>query len=174
MGERPGGVRAGFRVSRPSPEEVEDFLRETAELEANYYVEEGDMDYLALAVQLARHQQQLAQMGKEGDVEQHTPGPWKVDSGSEGGTVIRDATGFEICEPWHFLISAGQANARLIAAAPELLEACLGACNPTGHTDQCMENRSIGVPHCSKVCQRLRAAIAKATGGAPTDPFTDD
>jgi hypothetical protein len=55
-------------------------------------------------------------------------------------------------------------DAELFAAAEELLAACKGALNPTGHTDQCMENRSIGVMNCSRVCARIRAAIAKATG----------
>lgn len=53
----------------------------------------------------------------------HTPGPWEVQSNME---IIVDATGLKVCdiEPDYRTIEQSDANARLIAAAPDLLEAC--------------------------------------------------
>ena len=60
----------------------------------------------------------------------HTPGPWKFDSRAHVEAILSDST--DVC----FLPHSGsttardkdlqeiRANARLIAAAPELLEAC--------------------------------------------------
>ena len=48
---------------------------------------------------------------------QHTPGPWKDD----GMEFIMDANGFAICQARDF--DSWEANARLIAAAPEMLAA---------------------------------------------------
>ena len=52
----------------------------------------------------------------------HTPGPWSVS----GWSILEDTNGTLICEvlPWNEEGSAeDHANAHLIAAAPELLEA---------------------------------------------------
>lgn len=84
-----------------------------------------------------------------------TPGPWNVTSDTERtGHVIQNADGFEV---GLFVASGptaggfprhnGYADARLIAAAPELLEAARFAVCP-----ECSHNR----------CRGLRAAIAKA------------
>ena len=96
----------------------------------------------------------------------HTPGPWKVykeltsrsgewliamDAGDKGrGIAIaetRVATGDEL------------ANARLIAAAPELLEALQRL------SAQCERLRLPGQPE-TDAEKTARAVIAKATGGA--------
>lgn len=100
----------------------------------------------------------------------HTKGPWKWKSDpSMGGfhvymdTAIRKRSGYdshhhlemdfsiypEDGEQWE----EAKANARLIAAAPELLENLIG----------CMEALASHVPDCVEV-QCARAAIAKATG----------
>ena len=73
-----------------------------------------------------------------GQTTEHTPGPWElrrrfdVYEGS-GGMYIGSTRGNS---PLPELIAArDEANARLIAAAPELLEACLafvGAVDPDG------------------------------------------
>ena len=59
----------------------------------------------------------------------HTPGPWKVALGNPM-TVIRDVEygGGYIgsTSAWWYDPEAAEANARLIAAAPELLEALEG------------------------------------------------
>lgn len=49
---------------------------------------------------------------------QHTPGPWHVSNGVQ----IRSAK-HQICKVWMMRNGEGNANARLIAAAPELLQA---------------------------------------------------
>ena len=89
----------------------------------------------------------------------HTPGPWKVITDA----TAREVEVFEIADISHFRIicdgrgdgfsSAGDAyaDARLIAAAPELLEA-LKAC------------WDLGID--SSVVPMVRAAIAKAAGSA--------
>lgn len=52
-----------------------------------------------------------------------TPGPWRV--GTSGDThVIESKTGNWVCDCETHSVKDAQANARLIAAAPELLEAC--------------------------------------------------
>lgn len=92
----------------------------------------------------------------------HTPGPWKWSGeythpcGKPAWTLLgrHGLYGILTCDQG----SAPQdlndeANARLIAAAPELLENLIG----------CMEALSSHVPDCIEV-QCARAAIAKATG----------
>lgn len=94
---------------------------------------------------------------------QHTPGPWQTDEAAHDApyqNIRVTANGRSVCTVWiddapvpDF--NAGQeANARLIAAAPELLAACKLAFDQT-----C----SVGRP---KDWEQLRAAIVKATGGA--------
>jgi hypothetical protein len=65
----------------------------------------------------------------------HTPGPWEIEriytviDEIMGSLTILAADGFPVCKTNHSLISRNRttpeilANARLIAAAPELLEA---------------------------------------------------
>ena len=55
--------------------------------------------------------------------EQHTPGPW-ITVGAVGGVDVETLGGLTICLPLN-ADGAFEANARLIAAAPELLEALL-------------------------------------------------
>ena len=86
----------------------------------------------------------------------HTPGPWVAEdrtSKGAGFSIIATEVHFSCCGVAHYV---GQADARLIAAAPELLEACkrligsLGVmiCDPDNDGDILFS----------------RAAIAKATG----------
>ena len=83
---------------------------------------------------------------------QHTPGPWVVYRGvqHQGEFIIhKDATDIAVTR---FANGDCNANARLIAAAPELLaalEACLAVPN---------KNRP------DYIWDNARAAIAKATG----------
>jgi len=81
---------------------------------------------------------------------QHTPGPWSY---SEGTRTIRGPQNHWLAsmDSWDGAIDHA-ANARLIAAAPDLLAAlqdCVAVPN---------KNRP------DEVWQRARAAIAKATG----------
>ena len=75
--------------------------------------------------------------------EKHTPGPWGVIAQSEMPESLR-----------LLHVDGSEANARLIAAAPELLEACRNAKEVFDQWD--------GKP--GKIEQRLDAAIAKAEG----------
>ena len=89
---------------------------------------------------------------------QHTPGPWTTQINHCNHAVV-SPDGFDIA-----LVSASgfdsESNARLIAAAPELLAAL-----------ECILKRyeSAGVqcyPEARREVIAARAAIAKATGGA--------
>ncbi len=86
-----------------------------------------------------------------------TPGPWHWENGyrglvAENGDCILDYSDHEGMWIPTYLDQA-EANAYLIAAAPELLENLIG----------CMEALSSHVPDCVEV-QCARAVIAKATG----------
>ena len=94
--------------------------------------------------------------------QKHTPGPWRVGDGSfvignhpapgiTGSDDVHHYGGHLICE------SVSQANARLIAAAPELLEAAKQALQV--FVDQ-------GWDDDLSAAKSLKAAIAKAEGGA--------
>ena len=101
--------------------------------------------------------------------QKHTPGPWiygpevgpdctRIDA--ENGLVIaavrsREITSWEQSRPIYSWSEEGAANARLIAAAPDLLEACRVAFDQT-----CSSGRP-------KDWEQLRAAIAKATRSQP-------
>ena len=88
---------------------------------------------------------------------EYTPGPWRIGTpppngeqtiGTLNGLMVAVATtGAEMEET--------KANARLIAAAPELLEALQSV------LDNCLDSEGLCAAHA-----KARAAIAKATGGA--------
>lgn len=77
----------------------------------------------------------LERVNREG-MSKHTPGPWKVTGSASGGISVdakdpADNRGFELCEVWGvdcdrdaLKDGRAKANANLIAAAPDLLEAC--------------------------------------------------
>lgn len=98
----------------------------------------------------------------------HTPGPWSIHETKGNGGNIPDR--LEIVGPeegrrrsliasiYGFKMLEGQANARLIAAAPELYEA--------------LENLIDFLFHGKKNCQailRAKAALAKARGDEGED-----
>ena len=86
----------------------------------------------------------------------HTPGPWKIDYGYN-----RSINFIGPCVPDQYAGSSWlrvtEANARLIAAAPELLDALKGMLEVFGD--------EFGMGN-SSVCDDARAAIAKVEGGA--------
>ena len=57
----------------------------------------------------------------------HTPGPWEVAYLDHNGQRVVRAEHIEVCTCWHHSVGSiekeMEVNARLIAAAPELLEA---------------------------------------------------
>lgn len=102
---------------------------------------------------------------------QHTPGPWAYSTSQEGWSYtvnIFQADNAAPTDGWSdvaYIIKtcAGEqqaiqeANARLIAAAPELLEALREACKQARHPDYDWP---------LDLQREVDAAIAKATGGA--------
>lgn len=108
----------------------------------------------------------------------HTPGPWTVVDGhypsfievkgpSFTVSIVVSATDLDFND---FMVR--HADARLIAAAPELLEALVAALPRLGHRASCIsvrpasewaENGSISAENCSCELRLVRAAIAKAT-----------
>ena len=94
---------------------------------------------------------------------QHTPGPWAMPDSGQGRISKVGANG-----GWDGLIATadcgdyarskveGLANARLIAAAPELLEALKDMLD--NHEDAC-------TGYGEGAADKARAALAKATGG---------
>jgi hypothetical protein len=89
---------------------------------------------------------------------QHTPGPWYIDCQNESAAIgyraIVDKDGYTVCSP----SPMGQANARLIAAAPDLLAALdkiLGEIGVRGKISR--DDWRV---------EAARSAIAKATGAA--------
>ena len=91
---------------------------------------------------------------------QHTPGPWTVNDGEIVGG------GFVLGMVYGAISDVGSdhechANARLIAAAPDLLAALKAMMDVQDSTDDCWCDD--GVRPC-EACQ-CRAAIAKVEGG---------
>lgn len=101
----------------------------------------------------------------------HTPGPWfakRLGNPYDQHTVYVEKTGRTIvtsCE--------GEANARLIAAGPELLEACQHMLNffksqyPEAFEAGGMSAATDGGPVFELDLDGAKSAIAKATGGKP-------
>ena len=98
-----------------------------------------------------------------GDV--HTPGPWIIDLASD---EIHDTKGNPIATTWCHAGCGWQtkaANARLIAAAPDLLEALRGAIGALEFSQDF--HRDLGNEEQAFAADKLDAAlkaIAKATG----------
>ena len=93
--------------------------------------------------------------------QQHTPGPWDVATkAGDGGLVVRSSKSMhELCQihSSYKYKDAHKANARLIAAAPEILEAL----------EDCERNMIISTQADMARLDRIRAAIAKAKGEQP-------
>lgn len=94
----------------------------------------------------------------------HTLGPWEVDL--HHGIAIRGEDNKRVCRIPVYntpkLLREADANARLIAAAPELLAALRHAQEALfWHKAEAFEEGGITVG------ERVRAAIAKATGEKP-------
>ena len=93
----------------------------------------------------------------------HTPGPWKATR--RGIMALNPMTGrysLVVCQPnWRgvepddvWLDTPREANARLIAAAPDLLEACKAFCRKV----------EAGEAKSTRSYAQMKAAIAKAEG----------
>lgn len=106
----------------------------------------------------------------------HTQGPWQLDRDYEGGLVLAMGTRIgsrgsyeshheielydgDLLDPEHgneAQVTEAEANARLIAAAPDLLDAAQNVIQSFG-------GGGVDLP---RRMDELEAAIAKATGGA--------
>ena len=98
----------------------------------------------------------------------HTLGPWKASEGypSDIWHVDMPSRGYSVVvsraeDDWDMAIDEVQANAQLIAAAPELLAALEAMLDPT---HRCGEDCVMSEP--CPIGEQARAAIAKAKGGA--------
>lgn len=113
---------------------------------------------------------------------EHTPGTWTVHPLWTNNPCIENGGVFEV-EEAHYDVKERleegcdverviEANARLIAAAPDLLAACEAAmrietlwCDSSFNPSNCMGNEEGYALHLMR--EKFRAAIAKATGAAP-------
>ncbi len=108
---------------------------------------------------------------RSGDMEKqkHTPGPWQIDMERGKYGVVRH-NGITVCmlpypgirgkdatakRPFAFTETERLVNARLIAAAPDLLDACRQMFSDID-AGSCLNGSEAS-------CQKARAAIAKAT-----------
>lgn len=92
----------------------------------------------------------------------HTPGPWRV---ALDGSVIKAGKSRSVAGTYggnHKEDQEAFANARLIAAAPDMLEA-LEMARSDIHSD-CPA--MIDIPDCVNLCVTITAIIAKAKGEA--------
>ena len=95
----------------------------------------------------------------------HTPGPWGTEDGAEvwpmeGPTsfvTLARVTGPWSDSQWYGSVEEGRANGRLIAAAPELLDALKELIE---YDEGSFGEETYGL----EVWQRCKAAIAKAEG----------
>lgn len=102
----------------------------------------------------------------------HTPGPWVVDFSRDSNGVVdcddavaictSDDHNLDVCAVWNDIPEGSyEANANLIAAAPELLAALHEALPFVNDDDGAYKNG-----YAKKVEQRILAAINKAEGKA--------
>jgi hypothetical protein len=89
----------------------------------------------------------------------HTPGPWRVDIAD----TVKGPNGERVADAWiHEAIEVSEANARLIAAAPDLLAACESLSDWLEYTmgaQSSVTNRN----ELRAQVESARAAIARAT-----------
>lgn len=95
----------------------------------------------------------------------HTPGPWESDSDVVQPVDGQSFNGCHICritDPGDGFSSEARANAQLISAAPDLLEACKAALAYIPNS--VVRSWPPGFELKAKALELLRSAIAKATG----------
>jgi len=97
----------------------------------------------------------------------HTPGPWHT--GAFGNQIVYAADGWAVANAQvnhhqHKGFEEMQANASLIAAAPELLEACVAMIEWDAREEDHAVDFHARMMLCKAAFQKARAAIAKAEG----------
>jgi hypothetical protein len=99
----------------------------------------------------------------------HTPGPWAAAYLDNNGQPVVKAEHTEVATCWHHCVESlevqAHANARLIAAAPELLDVVvrLSRITVVGEDHTTFASK---YPAFADLVGSARAAIAKATGDA--------
>lgn len=100
----------------------------------------------------------------------HTPGPWAIRLG-QSVVEIRTTAGLPIAQTtsghyWQNFGPEAEANARLIAAAPDMLEALRHAEAILSYAPEMSTNKNGAGPNTSThhALRLVRAAIAKAEG----------
>ena len=88
----------------------------------------------------------------------HTPGPWETTRQSGITYIWQAGTENAIAKVYADVNEDSEANARLIAAAPEFLRVAELAATLNTQTNE------IGMGMLAELVQRAQAAIAKATG----------
>jgi hypothetical protein len=106
----------------------------------------------------------------------HTPGPWIVGDQRRrdpGCILIHTSSGESIASAWNLMRPDGsgpdtpmEANARLIAAAPDLLAACKSAMELLDGLGGADVLGDFFAARADDESAKLMAAIAKAEGGA--------
>lgn len=100
-----------------------------------------------------------------GTMPRYTPAPWVNDEGCVTGRNSNDLSkpSFDIFDAgeWHGIDAEGMANAHLISAAPDLLEALKWA---TMIIDNMLNGRGCGKIEGEDGIKTFEAAIAKAEG----------
>ena len=102
---------------------------------------------------------------------QHTPGPWAVSIVDPHRVVLASggSKGLEVAQAKEFVPQYREqslANARLIAAAPDLLKAAEQALKALEGVDELLHRHGFMQGLNCPAIKPLRAAIAKATGAA--------
>jgi hypothetical protein len=98
----------------------------------------------------------------------HTPGPWRCDrltdnTGKPYATLYESHIDLGVCMIWAPLGNTEQeANAKLIAAAPELLAACELVISDTAIVDDNGKYATVQIS--SGVLDEVRMALKKAKG----------
>lgn len=94
----------------------------------------------------------------------HTPGPWNVTSSEQDSLYVENENSIPITSLYDIQPSLGmgdmRSNARLISAAPELLEAARLMEDALAEHGRMISTKQV------KALKLLVHAIAKATGGA--------
>lgn len=115
--------------------------------------------------------------GEEGEMTEHTPGPWTRDENDgrsklDQAAWVRGPSGYFIASAFDFnrtdRDAEVEANARLIAAAPDLLAALVAYQHWTDLDADAAENRDLidAATEAGDEFERLRdAALAKVKGG---------
>lgn len=101
----------------------------------------------------------------------HTPGPWTYLRNPEGTRWIIDAGAFHAIAATAGYEPDNEANARLIAAAPEMLDALEAVWKYSLVIESSVRRgdgpeQYAGVLEALRLVKEVRAAIAKAEGGA--------